>query len=254
MVTSCIEDNGILTASVAGNTSEYIFEWYVGNAEKASPDFTGERYDSLAVGHYSVVAVSRETGCRSGLATAEITNNPRFPMFSVTSVASVCREDSYEPGTGFAALFMTNSVEPDSIIWSLDGGVVATGPIAINLDAGNYEVTVISSQGCETTQPFVVKTEIRPFNGVSRNNDGQNDIFHINCIENFPSNVVKIYNRAGTMVYEAQGYDNNGTFFDGQSNRGVSLMGTDLPGGTYFYIIDKRDGSKPLAGYLEIVN
>lgn len=56
------------------------------------------------------------------------------------------------------------------------------------------------------------------------------------------------------MVYEAEGYDNNGTFFDGQSNRGVSLMGTELPGGTYFYIIDKRDGSKPIAGYLEIVN
>jgi hypothetical protein len=31
-------------------------------------------------------------------------------------------------------------------------------------------------------------------------------------------------------------------------------MGTNLPGGTYFYIIDKRDGSKPVAGYLEIVN
>lgn len=254
MVTSCIEDNGILTASVNGNTSEYIFNWYNGTVENAVPDFTGERYDSLAVGHYAVVAISRETGCKSGVVTAEITNNPQFPTFSVTSVASVCREDSHEQGTGFAALFMTNSVEPDSIIWSFNGSVVATGPVATNLDAGVYEVTVISTQGCEATQSFEVKTEIRPFNGVSRNNDGQNDMFHINCIESFPSNVVKIYNRAGTMVYEAQGYDNNGTYFDGQSNRGVSIMGTDLPGGTYFYIIDKRDGSKPLAGYLEIVN
>jgi hypothetical protein len=31
-------------------------------------------------------------------------------------------------------------------------------------------------------------------------------------------------------------------------------MGNNLPDGTYFYVIDKRNGSKPLAGYLEIVN
>jgi len=31
-------------------------------------------------------------------------------------------------------------------------------------------------------------------------------------------------------------------------------MGNELPGGTYFYIIDKLDGSNPVARYLEIVN
>ena len=254
MVTSCISDNGAVSASVDGNTRDYIFDWYIGTAEKASPDFTGEIYDSLAVGPYSVTATSRITGCKSPLVTAQITEDPKYPDFSITTVPTACRENSNEPSTGFAALFMTNSVDTDSIIWTMNGSVVATGPIASGLDAGTYEVTVISTLGCERTKPFEVKTEIHPFNGVSRNNDGQNDIFHINCIESFPSNLVKIFNRAGTMVYEAEGYDNNGTFFDGQSNRGVSLMGTQLPGGTYFYIIDKRDGSKPIAGYLEIVN
>lgn len=254
MVTSCIAGNGAVSASVGGNTSDYIFQWHIGTVEKASPDFTGEIYDSLAVGFYSVTATSRITGCKSPLVTAEITDDPKYPDFSITTVPTACRENSTEPATGFAALFMTNNVDTDSIIWSMNGTVIATGPIATGLDAGTYDVTVISSLGCERTRSFEVKTEIHPFNGVSRNNDGQNDIFHINCIENFPSNLVKIFNRAGTMVYEAEGYDNNGTFFDGQSNRGISLLGTDLPGGTYFYIIDKRDGSKPIAGYLEIVN
>jgi gliding motility-associated-like protein len=254
MVTSCISDNGALTAAVDGITRDYVFDWYIGNAEKSSPDFVGEIYEDLAVGIYAVTATSRITGCKSPLVTEEIHETPKYPDFSITAVPTVCREDSSEPATGFAALFMTNSVDTDSIIWSMNGTVIATGPLATGLDAGVYEVTVISSLGCETTKPFEVKSEIRPFNGVSRNHDGQNDIFHINCIENFPSNMVKIFNRAGTMVYEAEGYDNNGTYFDGQSNRGVSLMGTNLPGGTYFYIIDKRDGSKPIAGYLEIVN
>ena len=254
MVTSCISDNGALSASVNGNTSDYVFDWYIGTVEKSTPDFVGEIYDSLAVGPYSVTATSTITGCKSPIATEEIIHQPSYPDFSVTTVPTTCREDSNEPGTGFAALFMTNSVDTDSIIWRMNGAVIATGPLITGLDAGLYDVTVISSLGCETTKTFEVKTEIHPFNGVSRNNDGQNDIFHINCIESFPSNMVKIFNRAGTMVYEAEGYDNNGTYFDGQSNRGISVMGTVLPGGTYFYIIDKRDGSKPIAGYLEIVN
>ena len=54
-------------------------------------------------------------------------------------------------------------------------------------------------------------------------------------------------------MYEAEGYDNSTVLFDGKSNKGLSVMGTDLPDGTYFYIIDKRDGTKPMAGYLEIV-
>ena len=80
-----------------------------------------------------------------------------------------------------------------------------------------------------------------------------NEIFQIDCIQNFPTNLVKIFNRAGTLVYEAEGYDNTSTFFDGKSNKGISPMGVNLPDGTYFYIVDKRDGSKPIAGYLEIV-
>jgi hypothetical protein len=55
------------------------------------------------------------------------------------------------------------------------------------------------------------------------------------------------------MVYMGEGYDNAEIYFDGKSNKGVSPMGINLPDGTYFYVIDKRDGSKPIAGYLELV-
>jgi large repetitive protein len=55
-------------------------------------------------------------------------------------------------------------------------------------------------------------------------------------------------------VFEGARYYNTSVLFDGVSNKGISIMGTNLPDGTYFYVIDKHDGSKPLAGYLEIVN
>jgi large repetitive protein len=113
---------------------------------------------------------------------------------------------------------------------------------------------VISDMGCIAEQDVTIGTEIHPYNGISRNGDEKNSFFLINCIDSFLNNNVKIFNRAGTLVYEAHYYNNADTFFDGKSNKGVSVMGTNLPDGTYFYIIDKGDGSKRLAGYLEIVN
>ena len=55
-------------------------------------------------------------------------------------------------------------------------------------------------------------------------------------------------------MYEVEGYDNSSVFFDGVSNKGINILGNVLPDGTYFYIIDKRDGTQPLSGYLELLN
>lgn len=249
-VTSCITDNGILTASVNGNTEDYIFNWYKGTSVKNTIDYTGEIIDSLAVGKYTVTATSRITGCTTGPDTDEIISDPLIPDFDFKIVPASCKGDN-----GFASLIMLSSVPIETITWKTKStnGIVSAGPNLENIGAGIYEVTVISDLGCERTKDVEVGTEIRPYNGVSRNGDGKNDIFNISCIENFPANNVKIYNRAGTLVYEGDGYNNVDIYFDGKSNRGVSPMGIQLPDGTYFYVIDKRDGSKPLAGYLELV-
>ena len=251
-VTSCIESNGALEASVDGNTRDYIFHWYDTNPgaapDTASADFRGEIYSSLEVGTYYVSATSRMTGCISGPANNTIMNAPVYPDFDFKVEPASC-----EANDGFLAIYMRNNVDISSVVWDVNGTQVA-GPNLQGIPAGTYSVTVTSSLGCLTTKQMEVATEIRPFNGVSRNGDGKNDIFHINCIDSFPTNLVKIFNRAGTLVYEAGGYDNIDIYFDGKSNKGISLMGSNLPDGTYFYIIDKGNGSKPVAGYLEIVN
>lgn len=98
-----------------------------------------------------------------------------------------------------------------------------------------------------------VRTEILSYNLVSANGDSNNDTWIIDCISNYPNNNVKVFNRYGVLVYEVDGYDNADTVFRGIGERGVYSMGNDLPDGTYFYIIDKRDGSKPITGFLELV-
>ncbi|HZY81012.1 MAG TPA: gliding motility-associated C-terminal domain-containing protein, partial [Cyclobacteriaceae bacterium] len=179
--------------------------------------------------------------------TDQIIKEQVFPDFEFKILPASCGDNN-----GFASLVMASNVPISTIEWNANGALVA-GPNLENIGAGTYIVKVTSELGCETEKELTVGTEIRPYNGVSRNGDGRNEIFNISCIENFPGNLVKIYNRAGTLVYEGEGYNNVDIYFDGKSNRGVSPMGIQLPDGTYYYVIDKRDGSKPLAGYLELV-
>jgi large repetitive protein len=249
-VTSCVLDNGALMAYVGSdkNTSGYVFNWYDGTVENPPADNVGEIYDELAVGQYSVTATSIVTGCKSPLTIGEILNEQQFPNFDFVIQNTTCDKND-----GFATLVMISDVPVESIEWSNGDGPFLTGPNFTDAAAGFYVVTATTFFGCKTTKELEIKPDIRPYNGISRNGDGKNEIFQIDCIQNFPTNHVKIFNRAGTLVYEADGYDNTSTFFDGKSNKGVSPMGVNLPDGTYFYIVDKRDGTKPIAGYLEIV-
>ncbi len=254
-VTSCVTDNGSLMAYVGAdkNTASYIFHWYDGTVENPPADNIGETYNDLAVGEYSVTATSVITGCKSPLTTEEILNEQVLPNFDFIIENTTCDQQD-----GFASLVLLNEVPIERIEWfevAPEPSAIPflTGPNFTDAGAGIYDITATTFLGCATTKRIEIKPDIRPYNGISRNNDGRNEFFQIDCIQNFPTNIVRIFNRAGTLVYEAENYDNSSTFFDGRSNRGISPMGVNLPDGTYYYIVDKRDGTKPIAGYLEIV-
>jgi gliding motility-associated-like protein len=77
------------------------------------------------------------------------------------------------------------------------------------------------------------------YNAVTPNDDGHNDYFLIDNIEDFPNNNVLIFNRWGIEVYSARGYNNNDVSFKGTSDGRVTMSGSNmLPTGHYFYIID----------------
>jgi len=250
--THCQLDNGILSASVEGNTSNYTFDWYVGTSASGSPDFTGEIFTDLAAGQYTVVATSLITGCVSAPVTGEVLEILEYPAMEFEIGNASCNQNN-----GYILMRLTNEVEIESVVWTdlATNSEVAVGPNLTEVPEGLYHVRVETALGCSAEEEVMVQTQVNPYNGISRGSTpGQNDFFKIDCISSFPNNVVKIFNRAGTLVYEIEGYDNSSKLFDGVSNKGVSPMGTSLPDGTYFYVIDKNDGSKPLSGYLEIVN
>lgn len=254
--TSCVVPNGWVTANVNGITFNYSFNWYNGTAVQNSPDFVGANYIDRDIGPYSVTAQDQVTGCVSLPVTIQVGDKRVIPILSIESQPSYCLNTG-RGATGSVLLTVVNDTEVtlDEMFWydRNSNDQVGSGPQVFELFPGYYGVEVISSEGCPATAETEVKTEILSYNLVSVNSDSRNDVWIIDCIDHFPNNNVKVFNRAGILVYEGNGYNNGEEVFRGFGEKGIYISGRVLPDGTYFYIIDKRDGSKPIVGYLELV-
>ena len=126
---------------------------------------------------------------------------------------------------------------------------------------GTYSVLVVST--CTATsavdsvsiQNIIILGSSEPcvlevFNGMTPNGDGLNDFFYIKNIDQYPDNVVDIYNRCGQQLAHIPGYNNIDKKWDGTINDTKTPAAT----GTYFYVIDLGKGSKkPLKGWLELL-
>ena len=253
--TSCISPNGDVSATVGGVILNYLFSWYDGSATKPAPDYQSPDYPSRDIGPYTVTAKDLITGCISPPATVTVQDKRVNPDFDLSSTASYCVDTGRPKGTGSVTLTLNSQGMVLSDIQWTDHNTnapVGIGPQVFELFPGVYDVKAVSTDGCETDGSVEIGTEISPYNGVSSNNDGQNDSFIIDCITNFPNNNVKIFNRNGIKVFEVNGYDNGLISFKGIGEEGLYLANRELPVGTYFYIVDKRDGSKPKTGFLEL--
>ncbi len=251
--TNCLDPNGWVTVDVDGVTLGFDFNWYDGNTIKPLADLVGIDYINRDIGDYAVTATDVITGCVSLPAVIAVPDLRLTPLVNLSSTPSYCLT-----ATGSVLLELINSTEvvlADVNWFNKESGLqIGTGPATYELFTGVYIARFVSSEGCSSEAEVEVGTEILSYNLVSVNVDGRNDTWQIDCIENFPGNNVKVFNRSGVKVYEADGYNNTDVVFKGLGEKGVYTLGNELPDGTYFYIIDKRDGSKQVYGYLELVH
>ncbi|MDN4163980.1 gliding motility-associated C-terminal domain-containing protein [Cytophagales bacterium LB-30] len=248
--TNCVEPNGIITANVNGNNTDYFFDWHQGESVASGTFvFRGQTLRGADIGPYTVTATNMVTGCVSAEATVTIADERILPEFEFYTIPSHC-----ENPTGYMEFTVLNNSVIETVEWTNveTGEVVGSGVFVNNVLPGIYEARMITFEGCEINGQVTVGTEITEYNGISANGDGINDFFQIDCISLFPNNNVKIFNRAGTLVFEIDNYNNLDRVFEGIGVKGVYPTGRVLPAGTYFYIIDKRDGSRPETGYLEL--
>jgi len=111
-----------------------------------------------------------------------------------------------------------------------------------------YTVTATNANGCSSTMSYAVTVAddlsiLKANNLLSPNGDGVNDVWKVDNIDMYPQAVVRIFDKAGRIVYTKKGYDNS---WDGTYN------GQALAENTYYYIIDLEAG-KVLRGYITLV-
>jgi gliding motility-associated-like protein len=163
-------------------------------------------------------------------------------------VINVLRNDATFTNAGTAPPSVTMLLQPQHGTVSVNN----LGQILYMPDA-NYcgSVTdrlmyvVCNGRGCDTAMVriWVQCPTVRVNNGFSPNGDGINDSFTIEGLENYPNHKLQVFNRWGTEIYNAVQYKGNWEgFWDN----------TNLPEGTYFYILDLGDGEKPKSGYVQI--
>jgi gliding motility-associated-like protein len=198
--------------------------------------------NNLAPGNYSVLVTNVDL-CTDD-SSFVLTEPTPITIAMIDSVGSECGEDN-----GYLTVSASGGQGGFAYSWN-NGTTSATNS---GIDAGNYTVTATDAAGCLVSEvfdlgcnqliPIVVPQLVTP------NNDGKNDVWIIQNIQQYPEIKVWVYNRWGNLVYEAQPYLND---WNGYYTEGANVSGP-LPASTYFYLIDTMKKSQdPIKGYLEI--
>ncbi|WP_181305561.1 gliding motility-associated C-terminal domain-containing protein [Rufibacter sp. XAAS-G3-1] len=121
-------------------------------------------------------------------------------------------------------------------------------PVATPTETTIYTLTVTNGDlECVATDEVTVTVipRIKIVNTFSPNNDGVNEVWEIENIQNYPEATVEIFNRYGAQVFKSNiGYTQpwNGTH-----------NGNPLPLATYYYIIHLNKNEKPFTGSITII-
>lgn len=113
--------------------------------------------------------------------------------------------------------------------------IIVSGAVSVN-----YSFTYVP--GILIIKPILNSTSIP--NTFTPNGDGVNDTWQIAGLEYYQKATVNIFNRWGQKVYSSTGY---ATPWDGTYN------GKALPAGTYYYIIDLKNGQAVISSWVAIV-
>jgi gliding motility-associated-like protein len=170
-------------------------------------------------------------GCESLPKSIEIKleNNPEFYL------KSGCENDKYF----IEAIPINNTYNPDNVnySWSNDLNNINTNQAKIDItgfDIGTYKLTITTPNGCFNQNKLLINRTICKIpNGVSPNDNGENDTFDLT---GFDVELIKIFNRYGTMVYEYYNYTNQ---WNGQD-----YNGNILPTATYYYYLKLKNGTE----------
>jgi gliding motility-associated-like protein len=201
--------------------------------------------DLLVEQPYYVTDMSAEGGCVSQAAIIMVAINDAPAPTIDQSQLELCEFEDY-------TLLDLNAAinEPGDIRWyaSEDGSDALSLNTPLEDGATYYAALFDDVTECESSQrlEYTVQLEDCPLvfpEGISPNDDGRNDLFIVeNIEEEYPNYSLEIFNRWGNTVYKGNASTPE---WDGTSTESGSLGDDVLPVGVYFYIIEFNDGTTP---------
>jgi gliding motility-associated-like protein len=201
-------------------------------------------------GEYTVIGTD-ENGCANS-ASVSVDFGENTSVTILTEDVELCPgETLILQGDGAVEY---NWIGPNS--FSEEGEIVSITNVNEG-HSGVYYVSGMDEFGCsglDSVQVTVAEFQDCLFipEIVTPNGDNSNDEWVITGIQNYPNAEVSIFNRWGNLIFTVSPYENN---WYGQVNKGVNVGDGSgkVPPGTYFYIVDLKDGqTEPFKGYLEL--
>jgi gliding motility-associated-like protein len=234
------------TLSVSSSNAS-LFESLAVNGNGATASLT---YKMKAAGTATVTVVVKDNGgtenggVDSYSKTFVITINA-LPVIAISSDKGLTMskgETAVLAATGGVNYTWTAN---NSIISGLNTAMLTVRP----RETTTYTVTASNAGGCSQTQTFTLTVaedfaKVKATNIMSPNGDGINDKWVIDNIDFYPNNEVKIFDRAGRLMYSKKGYDNS---WEG------TLNGESLAEGTYYYIIDFGTATPVKKGFITMI-
>jgi gliding motility-associated-like protein len=219
------------------DTAAKKYQWYFQGQALAN----AATVNAYQAGRYQVVAVSAQS-CRSD------TSASAFLHFSSDTSLTVSPAVSIVKG---AQTTLTASGSEGTLNWYPDIGINTTsgGTIVANpVSTTRYTATLTTTLGCQVKRSVVVtvtdgfKAQYNKL--LTPNGDGINDKLVIKYLDAYPNNRIQIFDPAGKLIYDKNGYDN-----DWQGRLGSHVV----PNGTYYFILTVN-GEVKIRGAVTVIH
>ena len=198
--TTCVPNNGNVTAIVTGGIPMYTYGWSTGVTVVTNA--TSEQLNNLVAGNYSAT-ITDANNC-SATVKAILSNVNLGVITGIPAQQTINRGDS-------VALIASGAVTYN---WSPGAGLSCTNcpnPLVTTTVTTTYTVTATDINGCSVTAMITIivktpcvdnETDLFIANVFSPNNDGQNDVVYIEG-SGLTNIYWGIYDRWGNLLFEA---------------------------------------------------
>jgi len=259
-IDTCQGSTVTYTATITNGGANPVYQWQVNGQNRGgnSAVFVSNNLNSndkitCGLTSHDLCTTTASASSNIALFTVDPMVSPAISIIS-TAAGSVC------PGTEVA--FIATAISSGSTLtyqWQVNGRNAGNNSPTFsssNFANGDAVTCILTSNGKCLVNPTALSNTINVSlspvsaceivipDAFTPNGDGVNDIWNITALQGYPGCTVTILNRYGVVVYNSNGYPKA---WDGTYN------GKALPVGTYYYIIDLKNGRKKLAGSVTIL-